>query len=224
MAQRMHDEDIATCRAIGDAGLPLVPRDASILTHCNAGGLATAGYGTALGVIRSAARDGLLNLVLASETRPFLQGARLTAWELSRDGIPVTLITDSMAGSLMKRRKVDLVIVGADRIAANGDVANKIGTYSLAVLARAHALPFYVAAPLSTLDLSTPTGEKIPIEERAPEEVLQLGGRRIAPEGVSALHPAFDVTPSELVTAIVTERGVIRPPYGPALAALAEDN
>jgi methylthioribose-1-phosphate isomerase len=221
LAQRLHDEDIEVCRAIGDAGAPLVPDSARLLTHCNAGALATAGYGTALGVVRSASREGRLRMVLASETRPFLQGARLTAWELARDAIPVKLVTDSMAGSLMRAGEIDLIVVGADRIAANGDVANKIGTYSLAVLARAHDLPFYVAAPLSTIDLATPSGDEIPIEQRAADEVLTLAGVRIAPEGVDALHPAFDVTPAELVTAIVTERGVIRPPYGPALAALS---
>lgn len=222
LAQRLHDEDVAICRAIGDAGASLVPESGRVLTHCNAGALATAGYGTALGVVRSAAREGRLALVLASETRPFLQGARLTAWELARDSIPVKLVTDSMGGSLMRQGDVDLVVVGADRIAANGDVANKIGTYALAVLARAHDLPFYVAAPLSTLDLDTPSGAGIPIEQRPADEVLKLGGVRIAPEGVDALHPAFDVTPAELVTAIVTERGVVRPPYAPALAALKQ--
>jgi methylthioribose-1-phosphate isomerase len=219
LAQRIHDEDVASCRAIGDAGSALLPPRARVLTHCNAGALATAGYGTALGVVRSAARDGRLQAVLAQETRPFLQGARLTAWELARDGIPVTLVTDGMGGALMARGEVDAVIVGADRIAANGDVANKIGTYTLAVLARAHGLPFYVAAPLSTLDLATPTGREIPIEERSSDEVTVIAGRRIAPLGVRALHPAFDVTPAEYVTALVTERGVLRPPYGPALAA-----
>ena len=217
LSQRIHDEDLEICRAIGDAGATLVPSCARVLTHCNAGGLATAGYGTALGVIRSAARDGRIESVLACETRPFLQGARLTAWELSRDDIPVTLIADSSAGSLMRRGEIDLVVVGADRIAANGDVANKIGTYSLAVLAEANGIPFYVAAPLSTVDLDTPTGDAIPIEHRAEDEVLALSGRRIAPEGVHALNPAFDVTPAPLVAAIITERGVVRAPYGPAL-------
>ena len=216
----MHDEDVEICHALGDAGAALVGDGARVLTHCNAGGLATAGYGTALGVIRSAARDGRIERVLACETRPFLQGARLTAWELARDKIPVTLITDSMAGALMRRKQIDLVIVGADRIAANGDVANKIGTYALAVLARAHSLPFYVAAPLSTIDLAKPSGESIPIEERSPEEVTMIAGRRIAPEGVAVLNPAFDVTPAELLTAIVTEKGVARPPFGPSIAAL----
>jgi methylthioribose-1-phosphate isomerase len=217
LARHICAEDVAVCRAIGDAGAALVGRGARLLTHCNAGALATAGYGTALGVVRSAARDGKIARVLACETRPFLQGARLTAWELSRDHIPVTLITDSMGGALMCRGDVDLVVVGADRIAANGDVANKIGTYSLAVLAQRHAIPFYVAAPLSTVDLATPSGAAIPIEERASDEVLRLGDQRIAPEGVQALHPAFDVTPAELVTAIVTEKGVARPPYAESL-------
>jgi len=192
-----------------------------VLTHCNAGGLATAGYGTALGVIRSAARESRIARVLACETRPFLQGARLTAWELAKSGIPVTLITDSSAGALMHRGEVDLVVVGADRIARNGDVANKIGTYALAVLARANGIPFYVAAPFSTVDLATPSGDAIPIEQRAAAEVLSLHGQRIAPEGVDALNPAFDVTPAELVTAIVLDRGVVRAPYAESLAALA---
>jgi len=220
LAQRMHDDDIEICRAIGDAGAPLVPERGRVLTHCNAGALATAGYGTALGVIRSAAREKRLEGVLACETRPFLQGARLTAWELAKDDIPVRLITDSMGGAVMRAGEVDLVVVGADRIAANGDVANKIGTYGLAVLARAHEIPFYVAAPLSTIDLDTPTGDEIPIEQRASDEVTRIGDQRIAPEGVEALHPAFDVTPAELVSGIITERGVVRAPYGPALTRL----
>ena len=219
LAQRIHDEDVASCHAIGDASAVLLPPDARVLTHCNAGALATAGYGTALGVIRSAARTGRLSRVLAQETRPFLQGARLTTWELARDGIPVTLVTDGMGGALMARGDIDAVVVGADRIAANGDVANKIGTYTLAVLAHAHGLPFYVAAPLSTLDLATPTGKEIPIEERSSDEVTRIAGVAIAATGVTALHPAFDVTPATLVSAIVTERGVLRPPYGPGLAA-----
>jgi methylthioribose-1-phosphate isomerase len=218
LARKIREEDEATCRAIGDAGGPLLPEHSTVLTHCNAGALATAGYGTALGVVRSAAAAGQVERVLACETRPFLQGARLTAWELQQDGIPVTLITDSMAGSLMRRAEIDAVVVGADRIAANGDVANKIGTYSLAVLARRHEIPFYVAAPLSTIDPETASGDDIPIEQRDPEEVLTLAGQRIAPKGVGALHPAFDVTPADLVTAIVTERGVLRPPYGAAIS------
>jgi methylthioribose-1-phosphate isomerase len=190
-----------------------------VLTHCNAGALATAGYGTALGVIRSAARQGRLEHVLANETRPFLQGARLTAWELQRDGIAVHLITDAMSGALMRQKRIDAVVVGADRIAANGDVANKIGTYTVAVLAARHGLPFYVAAPRSTIDLGTPDGDGIPIEQRSSDEVLVVRGQRIAPEGVSALHPAFDVTPAELVTGIITECGVARPPYRSSLSA-----
>ncbi|HTO55418.1 MAG TPA: S-methyl-5-thioribose-1-phosphate isomerase [Myxococcota bacterium] len=218
-AQRIADEDVAACRALGDAGAALLPPGARVLTHCNAGALATAGYGTALGVVRSAARLGCLSHVVAQETRPFLQGARLTAWELARDGIPVRLITDSMGGALMAQQAIDVVIVGADRIAANGDVANKIGTYSTALLARAHGLPFYVAAPFSSVDLSLASGREIPIEQRSAAEVTTIAGRRIAPEGVLALHPAFDVTPAEFVTAIITERGVIRPPLAEGLAA-----
>ncbi len=219
MAQRIHDEDVAACRAIGDAGAELVRSEASVLTHCNAGALATAGYGTALGVIRSAAREGHVARVLACETRPYLQGARLTAWELSQDSIPVTLITDSMGGALMSQGEVDLVVVGADRIARNGDVANKIGTYSLAVLARAHDIPFYVAAPLSTVDRKAASGADIPIEQRSSEEVVVFANTRIAPEGVRALHPAFDVTPAEYISAIITELGIARPPYERSLAS-----
>jgi len=222
LAQQMHDEDVQVCQAIGDAGGPLLPDAARVLTHCNAGALATAGYGTALGVIRSAARDGRLKHVLASETRPFLQGARLTAWELQQDAIPVQLVTDSMCGALMRQGEIDAVVVGADRIAANGDVANKIGTYSLAVLAERHGIPFYVAAPLSTVDLRTPNGDSIPIEQRSSDEVVKLRGQRIAPEGVQARHPAFDVTPAELITAIITEKGVARAPFEQALAAQFE--
>jgi methylthioribose-1-phosphate isomerase len=220
-AQAIRDEDEASCRAIGALGAPLVPPRARLLTHCNAGALATAGYGTALGVVRAAFEGGNPVSVLADETRPFLQGARLTAWELQRDGIPVTLLTDGMAGWLMARGEIDCVIVGADRIAANGDVANKIGTYSLAVLAAHHHLPFYVAAPWSTVDLATAAGSAIPIEERGGDEVVLLGGQRIAPAGVPARYPAFDVTPAELVTAIVTERGVVRRPLAEGLRALA---
>jgi methylthioribose-1-phosphate isomerase len=221
-AQAIQDEDVAACRRMGDLGAELIPAQARLLTHCNAGALATAGYGTALGVIRSAARQGKIKNVFADETRPYLQGARLTAWELTREGIPTTLIADSMAGHLMARGEVDAVIVGADRIAANGDVANKIGTYSVAVLAHENGLPFYVAAPISTVDLATPSGESIPIEERAPEEVTHHGGQRLAPAGVAVRNPAFDVTPHRYVTAIVTERGVARPPYTKSLRALAE--
>jgi methylthioribose-1-phosphate isomerase len=218
LALRLHDDDVRTCRAIGDHGAALLTDRSRVLTHCNAGALATAGYGTALGVIRSASAAGRLKRVLACETRPFLQGARLTAWELLEDGIGVTLITDSTAGALMSRGEIDAVVVGADRIAANGDVANKIGTYTHAVLAQRHAIPFYVAAPLSTVDLATEGGSAIPIEHRGPEEVVTLWGQRIAPPGVDVLHPAFDVTPAELISAIITEQGAIRPPFGPALA------
>jgi methylthioribose-1-phosphate isomerase len=215
-------EDLASCRRMGDLGAALLPESARVLTHCNAGALATAGYGTALGVIRSAARTGRVAHVFADETRPYLQGARLTAWELLREGIPTTLITDSMAGHLMSRREIDAVVVGADRIARNGDVANKIGTYTVAVLARENGIPFYVAAPVSTFDLETPEGAAIPIEERAAEEVTHHGGRRLAPEGVGVRNPAFDVTPSRFVSAIVCERGVARAPYEASLRALAD--
>ncbi len=213
-------EDVAMCEAMGDLGAALLPEGTRLLTHCNAGGLATGGYGTALGVARSAWKTGRLRHVLADETRPFLQGARLTAWELHREGIPVRVITDNMAGHFMQRGEVDAVVVGADRVAANGDVANKIGTYAVAVLAHAHGLPFYVAAPTSTVDLATPTGAEIPIERRHDREVTHLGDRRLVPAGVAVENPAFDVTPARLVTAIITERGVARPPYADSLAAL----
>ncbi|HWQ11269.1 MAG TPA: S-methyl-5-thioribose-1-phosphate isomerase [Roseiflexaceae bacterium] len=206
-------EDLAMCHAIGRHGAPLIPQTGRVLTHCNAGGLATAGYGTALAPIRTAHEQGRPIHVLVDETRPFLQGARLTAWELQRAGVPLTLITDSMAGYFMRRGEVDCVIVGADRIVANGDVANKIGTYGLAVLARAHGIPFYVAAPSSTVDFALPDGDAIPIEERDPSEVTMLAGQPIAPAGVAAAHPAFDVTPHTLITAIITERGVVEPPF-----------
>jgi methylthioribose-1-phosphate isomerase len=206
------EEDIANNRRMGRHGQALIPNQARILTHCNAGALATAGYGTALGVIRAAVEQGKRVQVIADETRPVLQGARLTAWELHKDGIPVTLIADNMAASLMRRGLVDLVIVGADRIAANGDVANKIGTYGLAVLAQAHRIPFYVAAPLSTIDASLRSGDDIPIEERQPDEVTHLGDHQIAPTGVGVLNPAFDITPHEYIHAIITEVGVLRPP------------
>ena len=211
-SQRILDEDVAMNKAMGKHGAALVQSGQTILTHCNAGALATAGYGTALGVIRAAWEEGKKISVLAGETRPVLQGARLTAWELMQDKIPVTLITDSMAGALMKQGRIHLCIVGADRIAANGDVANKIGTYSVAVLARAHNIPFYVAAPHSTIDLATKSGDQIPIEQRNPNEVTTLhGGSLIAPAGVTVLNPAFDVTPAALITAIITERGVFKP-------------
>jgi len=206
-------EDLAMCHAIGDHGAPLIPVGGRVLTHCNAGGLATAGYGTALAPMRTAFAQGRSIHVWVDETRPFLQGARLTAWELHQSGIPLTLITDNMAGYMMKSGKVDCVIVGADRIVANGDTANKIGTYSLGVLARAHGIPFYVAAPTSTIDLSMAHGDLIPIEERSSEEVTHLAGKMVAPVGVKAAHPAFDVTPAELITAIITERGVVEPPF-----------
>src|SRR6185503_20268947 len=213
-------QDIEANRAMGRHGASLVPKDGRVLTHCNAGALATAGYGTALGVVRAAFEDGKRVAVYACETRPFLQGARLTAWELHRDGIPVTVLTDGMAGHLFQKRAIDLCLVGADRIARNGDTANKIGTYQIAVLAQAHGVPLYVAAPISTLDPSASTGADIPIEERSQVEVTHLGGRSIVPEGVPVIHPAFDVTPHRLIAAIITERGVARPPYTRSLAAL----
>jgi methylthioribose-1-phosphate isomerase len=220
-ALALQSEDLAACRRMGDIGAELIPARARLLTHCNAGALATAGYGTALGVIRSAARQGKVANVFADETRPYLQGARLTAWELAQDGIATTLIADSMAGHLMARGEVDAVVVGADRIAANGDVANKIGTYTVAVLAHENGLPFYVAAPVSTIDLATASGDAIPIEERAAEEVTHHGGRRMAPDGVAVRNPAFDVTPHRYVTAIITERGIAREPYTESLARIA---
>ena len=211
-SQRILDEDIAMNRALGRHGAALVKDGQTILTHCNAGALATAGYGTALGVVRAAWEQGKKIRVLADETRPVLQGARLTVWELMQDQIPVTLITDNMAGALMRRGLIHLCLVGADRIAANGDVANKIGTYSVAVLAKAHGLPFYVAAPYSTIDLATPSGDQIPIEQRKPQEVTSIcGGPPVAPLGADVLNPAFDVTPAEYITAIITERGVFKP-------------
>ncbi|MBI3050642.1 MAG: S-methyl-5-thioribose-1-phosphate isomerase [Acidobacteria bacterium] len=219
-ALRVHDEDVAGCRSMGAHGATLVPESANILTHCNAGALATAGYGTALGVVRAAVEGGKKVAVLADETRPFLQGARLTAWELVRDGIDTTVITDNMAAVMMRQGHVDLVVVGADRIAANGDVANKIGTYGLAVLAKEHGIPFYVAAPISTVDLATPDGSRIPIEERGAREVTHVGPARLTPDGARVRNPAFDVTPARYVTAIVTERGIVRPPYETSLAQL----
>lgn len=212
-AQLVRQEDIAINEAIGRNGAPLVPDHKTVLTHCNAGALATAGFGTALGVIRAAVQSGKKIDVFADETRPFLQGARLTAWELQRDGIATTLITDNMAGHFLRSGRIGCVIVGADRIAANGDVANKIGTYGLAVLAKENNVPFYVAAPVSTLDLTLASGDEIPIEERSGIEVTHIGGVHLAPEGISVANPAFDVTPSRYVTAIVTERGVARPPF-----------
>jgi len=219
-AQAIHREDIESNMRMGKFGAELLPSSGTILTHCNAGALATAGYGTALGVIRAAIEGGKRLRVLADETRPFLQGARLTAWELWKDDIDVRVISDNMAGSFMHQGLVDAVIVGADRIASNGDVANKIGTYSVAVLARQHDIPFYVAAPLSTLDLSIPDGSHIPIEQRDPMEVTHMAGTRVVPEGVSVFNPAFDVTPHVFVTAIITEAGIARPPYLESLAGL----
>ncbi len=218
-ADAIHDEDVASCRAMGAWGAEVVPADARILTHCNAGALATAGYGTALGVIRGAVEAGKRVTVFADETRPFLQGARLTAWELVRDGIETTVITDNMAGSLMRQGGVNFVVVGADRIAANGDTANKIGTYSVAVLAREHDIPFYVAAPLSTIDLNTPDGSRIPIEERNAKEVTHLGGTQLAASGALVWNPAFDVTPHRFISGIITERGIFRAPYTESLRA-----
>jgi methylthioribose-1-phosphate isomerase len=216
----IENEDLQICRAIGRHGASLIREGATILTHCNAGGLATAGYGTALGVIRAAHEAGKKISVFADETRPWLQGARLTAWELMKDNIPVTLIADNMAGWFMRKGEIDCVVVGADRIAANGDTANKIGTYSVAVLAKENRIPFYVAAPISTLDLSLSSGEDIPIEERHPHEVTHLCGQQIAPEGMTVRNPAFDVTPAKYITAIITERGVVRGEYESGLKRL----
>ena len=213
-AETIYREDIEANRALGRFGGELLNDGATVLTHCNAGALATAGdYGTALGVIRGARDMGKRIAVIADETRPFLQGSRLTAWELAKDEIPVTLITDNMAGHVMKQGKVDAVVVGADRLAANGDTANKIGTYMVAVLAREHQIPFYVAAPISTVDLNIPSGDQIPIEERDEREVTHVREHRLAPEGITIHNPAFDVTPHELIAAIITDRGVARPPY-----------
>lgn len=211
-AHAIKAEDIQMCKSMGDRGAALLPEGARVLTHCNAGGLATGGYGTALGVIRSAWQGGKLAAVYADETRPFLQGARLTAWELHKEGIPTTVITDNMAGHLMQRGHIDAVIVGADRIAANGDAANKIGTYAVALMAHAHGLPFYVVAPTSTIDMQTAKGEDIPIERRPDDEVTHMGGRRIVPEGVPVENPAFDVTPARYITALITEDHVVQGP------------
>jgi len=221
-ARAIHAEDVESCRAMGRHGATLVPGSATILTHCNAGALATAGYGTALGVVRGAVEAGKKVRVVADETRPFLQGSRLTAWELLRDGIDTTLIADNCAGSLMRAGEIDLVVVGSDRIAANGDVANKIGTYSVAVLARENKIPFYVAAPISTIDFDCPDGSKIPIEERDPREVTEIFGTVVAPEEVHVRNLAFDVTPARYVEAIITERGIARQPYDASLRALRD--
>ncbi len=220
-AKLVKDEDVAICMAIGAHGAALVPDHKTVLTHCNAGALATAGYGTALGVIRAAVAAGKTIDVFADETRPFLQGARLTAWELQQDGIPTTLITDNMAGHFLKSGRIGCVVVGADRIAANGDVANKIGTYSVAVLAKENGVPFYVAAPISTLDLTLTDGSLIPIEERAAKEVTEVYGVPVAPEGIAVLNPAFDVTPNRYVMGIITEKGVAYPPFTESLRELA---
>jgi methylthioribose-1-phosphate isomerase len=222
-AQRMHAEDIAANQAMGRHGATLMPAQGGVLTHCNAGALATCGYGTALGVIRAAVEQGKRIHVYADETRPFLQGSRLTAWELMKDGIPTTVISDNMAGAMMKQGKIGAIVVGADRIAANGDVANKIGTYTVAVLAKENGIPFYVAAPFSTIDLKTCDGSKIPIEQRNPREITHIAGKSIAPEGVQVENPAFDVTPAKYVAAIITERGIARGPYEDSLRRLAEE-
>jgi methylthioribose-1-phosphate isomerase len=220
-AQRMHAEDIAANQAMGRHGATLMPSTGGVLTHCNAGALATAGYGTALGVIRAAVEQGKKIHVYADETRPFLQGSRLTAWELMKDGIPTTVISDNMAGAMMNQGKIAAIVVGADRIAANGDVANKIGTYSVAVLAKEHNIPFYVAAPISTVDLACPDGSKIPIEQRNGKEVTHIAGKQMVPDGVNVENPAFDVTPAKYVSAIITERGIAKAPYNDSLRQLA---
>lgn len=219
-ALAIYEEDLAANRALGQFGASLIGDPATVLTHCNAGALATAGYGTALGVVRAARDAGKTIQVFADETRPFLQGSRLTAWELRKDRIPVTVIADNMAATVLAQNKIDCVVVGTDRTAANGDVANKIGTYPLAVMARRHGVPFYVAAPLSSIDLNCPDGAAIPIEERSGRELTEYGGKQIAPKGVRTFNPAFDVTPAELVTAIITERGIAYPPYTESLRAL----
>jgi len=220
-AQRMHAEDIAANQAMGRHGATLMPNEGGVLTHCNAGALATAGYGTALGVIRAAVEQGKKIHVYADETRPFLQGSRLTAWELMKDGIPTTVISDNMAGAMMSKGKIGAIVVGADRIAANGDVANKIGTYTVAILAKEHNIPFYVAAPISTIDMACPDGGKIPIEQRNAREVTHIAGKQMVPDGVDIENPAFDVTPAKYVAAIITEKGIARAPYEQSLRALA---
>jgi methylthioribose-1-phosphate isomerase len=221
-ARRMYDEDIAACRQLGSHGAALLPMEGTVLTHCNAGALATCGYGTALGVIRAAIEQGHKIDVFADETRPFLQGARLTAWELMKDNIPTTVLCDNMAAALMRQGRVQAVVVGADRIAANGDTANKIGTYGVSILAKEHGIPFYVAAPWSTLDLATAHGDLIPIEQRAATEVTHSNGRQMTPHGVSIENPAFDVTPAKYITAIITERGVLRAPYEQSIQQMAK--
>jgi methylthioribose-1-phosphate isomerase len=221
LAKRLYDEDIAQCKALGANGADLLPMEGTVLTHCNAGALATCGYGTALGVIRAAVERGHQIDVLADETRPYLQGARLTAWELMKDSIPTTVLCDNMAGHLMSKGRIQAVIVGADRIAANGDTANKIGTYSVSILAKEHGIPFYVAAPFNTIDLATATGAGIPIEQRNPREVTHSNGKQMTPDGVGIENPAFDVTPAKYITAIITERGVLRAPFGESIHAMA---
>jgi methylthioribose-1-phosphate isomerase len=220
-SKRMHAEDIAANQAMGRHGATLMPSEGGVLTHCNAGALATAGYGTALGVIRAAVEQGKKIHVYADETRPFLQGSRLTAWELMKDGIPTTVISDNMAGAMMRQGKIGAIVVGADRIAANGDVANKIGTYTVAVLAKENGIPFYVAAPLSTIDFACPDGSQIPIEQRNAREVTHMAGKQMVPDGVSIENPAFDVTPAKYVAAIITEHGIAREPYGESLRGVA---
>ncbi len=220
-AKRMHAEDIAANQAMGRHGATLMPNEGGVLTHCNAGALATAGYGTALGVIRAAVEAGKKIHVYADETRPFLQGSRLTAWELMKDGIPTTVISDNMAGAMMRQGKIGAIVVGADRIAANGDVANKIGTYMVAVLAKENGIPFYVAAPISTVDMACPDGTRIPIEQRNSREVSHIAGKQMVPDGVAIENPAFDVTPAKYVAAIITERGIARAPYDESLRKLA---
>jgi methylthioribose-1-phosphate isomerase len=221
-AQQMYDEDIAACKAMGAHGASLLPQQGTVLTHCNAGALATCGYGTALGVIRAAVERGHKIDVYADETRPYLQGARLTAWELLHDNIPTTVLCDNMAGSLMRQGNIQAVIVGADRIAANGDTANKIGTYSVAVLAKEHGIPFYVAAPLSTIDVNTPDGDAIPIEQRAATEVTHSNGKQMTPNGAAIQNPAFDATPAKYITAIITEHGILRAPYEQSIREMFE--
>ena len=221
LARQMYDEDIANCRALGAHGAHLMPKQGTVLTHCNAGALAACGYGSALGVIRAAIEHGHILDVFADETRPYLQGARLTAWELMKDNIPTTVLCDNMAAHLMSKGRIQAVIVGADRIAANGDTANKIGTYGVSILAREHNIPFYVAAPWATLDLQTATGDLIPIEQRAAAEVTHSNGKQITPHGVSIENPAFDVTPAKYITAIITERGVLTPPFEQSIRNLA---
>jgi len=222
-ARQMYDEDIAACKQMGANGASLLPKQGTVLTHCNAGALATCGYGSALGVIRAAIERGHKIDVFADETRPFLQGARLTAWELMKDGIPTTVLCDNMAASLMYQGRIQAVIVGADRIAANGDVANKIGTYGVAILAKEHGIPFYVAAPWSTIDIETAHGGLIPIEQRAASEVTHSNGKQMTPNGVSIENPAFDVTPFKYITAIITERGILRAPFAESIRQMAED-